>query len=64
LLERRLHRRKPKYKRGLFEQPPKEERRLNKVIIALSGKAKQVFKLFDLYCKDRGAVTLGELAGK
>jgi hypothetical protein len=65
--ERRLHQRKLLSKiqvAGATNPGQKEERRLNRVIITLKGKARQVFKLFDLYCKGRGAVTLGELAGK
>jgi len=34
---------------------------LNKVIITLKGKASLVFKLFDLFCKERGNIRIEEL---
>jgi len=35
--------------------------RMNKVIITVKGKASLVFKLFDLFCKQKGNVKIEEL---
>ena len=34
------------------------------MLIVLSGKAKQVFTLFDLFVKKQGNITLGELKAR
>jgi len=34
---------------------------LNKVIITLKGKASLVFKLFDLFCQQKGDIRIEEL---
>ena len=38
------------------------DRKLNKAIIVVAGRACQAFRLFDLFCQEYGELTLGELS--
>lgn len=35
---------------------------MRKTVITISGKAKDVFSIFDLFCQEYGDITLGQMA--